>query len=291
MIFFTLPFLLLISLSDIIIIMIALIGIFQDTDHDKCPDLWHIILMILSVQSVTIVIKNIVIHKQKDDIRSLKALLRKFLFKFIYAINVIIIVAIFIKGMLDIECTFHRVIPSLYLFCAISLTQPVIALFIMDRLTDAQVTHQKGQVQWHPDIHAGIRKIFQEIPSAIKDELDGTLSYKVWKTIGPLRVPFKNQYNLIKLFTKLRNIKEKNINNSVQFFDAQHTSGSTGGTFYQGQMISGMGRAAIANDTRAEICSSFQRFGYGRLIYVVDQNQDFANKLDVLSQEDLRYDS
>jgi len=124
--------------------MIALIGIFQDTDHDKCPDLWHIILMILSVQSVTIVIKNIVIHKQKDDIRSLKALLRKFLFKFIYAINVIIIVAIFIKGMLDIECTFHRVIPSLYLFCAISLTQPVIALFIMDRLTDAQVTHQKG---------------------------------------------------------------------------------------------------------------------------------------------------
>jgi len=131
MVVFTVPVLLSMVLSDFFTMLTTLAVIIFDAQEEKCHFLWSVCSVVFLVNAIVVTIKFVIYIQQINDLKKLNVLLRRPLFKILYAINIMIFLSICSAEILNYNCPAKIELYSLMFFTSLTLIQPFVLITVL----------------------------------------------------------------------------------------------------------------------------------------------------------------
>ena len=151
-------------------------------------------------------LKAFIVYKQIKDLKRLRHLIRKPFLMTLYVINIMLFIAMTIEGVADTEkCNANAELIVIFFYTSLTLIQPLIMSFFLKQVLDMIKVSKKKSMKWHLDFHANVHQILNRIPDDIVHEIENSRSYEVWSQLPKLKIPFNDQWNLMKTLTSYHN--------------------------------------------------------------------------------------
>ena len=147
----------------------------------------------------------------------------------LYVINIMIFIAITAEGIEDsinghiengIEeesCDSTAELIVIFIYTCLTLVQPFILSFFLKQVIILIKEHKKKSLKWHLDLQHNVHVILNRIPDEIVKQIERSRSYEVWKSMPQLKIPFQDQWNLMKIFTSYHNSMNQSDRRNVYF--------------------------------------------------------------------------
>jgi len=116
--------------------------------------------------------------------------------------------------------------------------------------------------------------MFTQWPEWMEEDINHSPAYETWLRFGPLKIPLSHQKSMDKAIEDMVGHPQRK-NYDLYFTEMDHTDGSVGGNFYEGQMACRVEKNLEKGRTPSVYLKP-QRLGYGRFVYLTSLNEDVS---------------